>query len=77
MICAGCSSLPPVVNRTLPPETTVVLDPVPTPPLASLAGKDARVELDRTRNINDENVARLKASRKIYRGVRKKFAGQK
>jgi hypothetical protein len=72
-IVSGCASLPPpvVVERELPPEASVVLDPVPAPPLYG----DARVILSKTSNALDEANTRLVKSRKIYRKVRQMYAG--
>lgn len=54
-----------------------MLTPIPTPPLASIVGKDARVELMRTRDINDRNVWLSRESRMIYKAIRQKYAGSK
>jgi hypothetical protein len=75
LIGSGCASLPPTIaNRTLPPEASVVLDPVPVPTWED--GDDARVVLDKTGDALDEANTRLVKSRNIYRKVRKKFAGK-
>jgi hypothetical protein len=75
-IASGCASLPPpaVVERTLPPETVVVLDPVAVPTWED--GEDARIVLDKTGVALDEANTRLVKSRNIYRKVRKKYAGK-
>lgn len=71
MIVAGCATGRQVVSRDLPPETIVVLDPVPVPPLYG----SARVVLARTGNALEEANSRLVKSRQIYRGVRKAYKG--
>ena len=73
-ICAGCASQSQVVDRMLPPEASVVLDPVPLPDM--IAGQDARVALAQSRSVAAQNITRLKTSRIIYRGIRKRFSGK-
>lgn len=73
VLLTGCAGLPGVapVKRTLPPEGNVVLGPVAMP----AQRKDARVALAENRAALREANRRLEASRKIYRGVRKSYAG--
>lgn len=73
-ICAGCTTASQVVSRQLPPESSVVLDPVPIPPIAK--GQDARVALAQTGSALRQANGRLVKSRIIYRGVRKSYGGQ-
>lgn len=73
-ICAGCASAPQVVERTLPPESSVVLDPVQEP--QTVKGEDARVALAKTGAALDEANKRLKKSRIIYRGVRQAYGAK-
>lgn len=69
---SACSTVSPTVNkRTLPPETSVVLSPLPLPQVK--AGMDARVSLAEHRSALRAANSRLSKSRAIYRGVRKTY----
>jgi hypothetical protein len=70
--CATTGQAP--VSRQLPPESSVVLDPVPEPKLSK--GQDARVALAKTGSALKEANGRLVKSRIIYRGVRKAYGSQ-
>lgn len=71
----GCSSLGSApVSRTLPPESSVVLDPAPKARIRP--GTDARVAWKKEEARADDNAARLVTSRKIYRGVRKTYGAK-
>lgn len=59
------------VQRNLPPENSVVLDPVPEP---SVKGKDPRVAWALADAALVEANKRLVTSRTIYRGVRADYA---
>ncbi len=74
MICAGCATPGQIVSRTLPPESSVVLDPVPVPKLKK--GQDARIGLAKTGAALGEANTRLIKSRAIYRGVRETYGAQ-
>lgn len=58
----------------LPPESSVVLDPAPRSDIRP--GADARVAWKKEEARADDNENRLKQSRVIYRGVRKKYSGK-
>ena len=70
----GCQTGNAPVSRLLPPESSVVLDPVPAPVIR--LGTDARVAWKKEEAARKEANARLVKSRVIYRGVRKTYSGK-
>jgi hypothetical protein len=74
MILTACGTPGQIVNRTLPPESSVVLDPVAEPRIRP--GDDARVAWKKEEAARIEANARLVKSRVIYRGIRKRYGAK-
>lgn len=70
--CATTAVAP--VERSLPPASNVVLDPVPPPRIRP--GDDARVAWKKEEAARKENAARLVKSREIYNGVRESYGAK-
>lgn len=71
---AGCATGNAPLSRSLPPESSVVLDPAPRAGIG--VGDDARVAWKKEEARANDNESRLKKSRVIYRGVRKSYGGK-
>lgn len=75
MILGGCVTTgEPPIERSLPPPSSVVLDPVPVPVIR--AGDDARVAWKKEQAARKEANNRLRKSRTIYSGVRDIYGGK-
>lgn len=74
MTLGGCETFNGPTNRFLPPESSVVLDPVQAPIIR--VGDDARVAWKKEEAARKEANSRLVRSRGIYRGIRKTYGGK-